>query len=109
VVQLKPGHMSAWVPSNIHPSDPMEWLLPNENTDIVIDWVAIDRSLLDDDKIDAYLLAAAVQSILDGRHAPDYWSVSKQWNDGELAAVRALSEQRAVRMLKATSGRPLTN
>jgi hypothetical protein len=109
VVQLKPGHVGAWVPMNLHPSDPMEWFVPNENTDTVIDWVAIDRSLVDDDKIDAYLLAAAVQSILDGQHAPDYWSVSKQWNDGELAAVMAISEQRALRMLHATSGPAFTN
>jgi hypothetical protein len=109
VVQLKPGHVSAWVPISVRPSDPMEWFLPNENTDTVIDWVAIDRSLVDDDKIDAYLLAAAVQSILDGRHAPEYWSVSKQWNDGELAAVMTLSEQRALRMLNATSAHPFAN
>jgi hypothetical protein len=109
VVQLKPGHVSAWLPINVRPNDPMEWFVPNENTDTVIDWVAIDRSLVDDDKIDAYLLAAAVQSILDGRHAPDYWSVSKQWNDGELAAVMALSEQRALRMLNATSAHPFAN
>jgi hypothetical protein len=87
----------------------MEWFLPNENTDTVIDWVAIDRSLVDDDKIDAYLLASAVQSILDGRHAPDYWSASTQWNDRELAAVMALSEQRASRMLNATSAHPFAN
>jgi hypothetical protein len=64
---------------------------------------------VDDDKIDAYLLTAAVQSNLDGRHAPDYWSVSKQWNDGEFAAVMALSEQRALRMLKVTSAHLFTN
>jgi hypothetical protein len=109
VVQLKPGHVSVWFPINVRPSDPMEWFVPNENTDTVIDWVKIDRSLVDDDKIDAYLLAAAVQSILDGRHAPDYWSVSKQWNDGELAAVTALSEQRALGMLNATSAHPSVN
>jgi hypothetical protein len=109
VVQLKPGHVSASPPIDVRPSDPMEWFVPNENTVTVIDWVAIDRSLVDDDKIDAYLLAAAVQSILDGRHAPDYWSVSKQWNDGELAAVMALSEQRALRMLNATSAPPFAN
>jgi hypothetical protein len=97
------------LPINVRPSDPMEWFVPDENTDTVIDWVAIDRSLVDDDKIDAYLLAAAVQSILDRRHAPDYWSVSKQWNDGELAAVMALSEQRALRMLNATSAHPFAN
>jgi hypothetical protein len=106
VVQHKPG---TWVPINVRPSDPMEWFLPDEKTDTVIDWVAIDRSLVDDDKIDAYLLTAAVQSNLDGRHAPDYWSVSKQWNDGELAAVMALSEQRALRMLKVTSAHLFTN
>jgi len=106
VVEHKPG---TWVPIDQRPSDPMEWFLPDEKTDTVIDWVAIDRTLVDDDKIDAYLLAAAVQSILDGRHAPDYWSVSKQWNDGELAAVMALSEQRALRMLKATSAHPFAN
>jgi hypothetical protein len=55
VVQLKPGHMSVWVPINVRPDDPMEWFLPNENTDTVIDWVAIERSLVDDDRIDAYL------------------------------------------------------
>jgi hypothetical protein len=96
VVQLKPGHASRWLPINVRPNDPMEWFVPDENTDTVIDWVAIDRSLVDDDKIDAYLLAAAVQSILDHRHAPEYWSVSKQWNDGELEAVMALSEQRVM-------------
>ncbi len=109
VVQLKPGHVSKWLPIDVRPSDPVEWFVPNENTDTVIDWVAIDRSLVDDDKIDAYLLAAAVQSILDGRHAPDYWSVSKQWNSGDLDAVMALSEQRALRMLNATSAHPVAN
>jgi hypothetical protein len=109
VVQLKPGHMSTWVPINVRPNDPMEWFLPNENTDTVIDWVAIDRSLVDDDKIDAHLLAASVQSILDGKHASDYWQVSRQWNDGQLAAVMTLSEQRALRMLNAASGHPFAN
>jgi hypothetical protein len=109
VVQLRPGHVSKWLPINVRPSDPMEWFVPNENTDTVIDWGAIDRSLVDDDKIDAYLLTAAVQSILDGRHAPDYWSVSKQWSDGELAAVMALSEQRALRMPNAASTHPVAN
>ena len=50
----------------------MEWYLPDEYTDTVIDRVAIDSSLVDDDKIDRYLLASAVHSILDGRHAPNY-------------------------------------
>ncbi len=64
---------------------------------------------MDDDKIDAYLLAAAVQSILDHRHAPNDLAASMQWNNGEFAAVMALSEQRALRMLKANSAQPFAN
>jgi hypothetical protein len=101
VVEHTPG---TWIPIDQRPSDPMEWFLPDEKTDTVLDWVAIDRTLVDDDKNDAYLLAAAVQAILGHRHAPDYWAVSKQWKDGQLGAVMALSEQRAHAMLTAIRG-----
>jgi hypothetical protein len=101
VVEHAPG---TWIPINLRPSDPMEWFLPDEKTDTVLDWVAIDGTLIDDDKNDAYLLAAAVQAILDHRHAPDYWSVSKQWREGQLGEVMALSEQRAHAMLTAIRG-----
>jgi hypothetical protein len=101
VVQHAPG---TWVPIEQRPSDPMEWFLPDKKTDTVLDWVAIDRTLLDDDRADAYLLAAAVQAILDQGHAPDYWAVSKQWKDGQLEEVMALSGQRAHAMLTATRG-----
>jgi len=98
VVEHSPG---TWVPINLRPSDPMEWFLPDEKTDTVLDWVAIDRTLVDDDMNDAYLLAAAVQAILDHRHAPDYWAVSKQWKDGQLEEVMVLSKQRAHAILTA--------
>jgi hypothetical protein len=78
--------------------------LPDEKTDTVIDWVAIDRTLIDDDKNDAYLVAAAVQAILDHRRAPDYWAVSKLWKDRQLEEVVALSEQRAHAILAAIPG-----
>jgi hypothetical protein len=101
VVEHAPG---TWIPINLRPSDPMEWFLPDEKTDTVLDWVAIDRTLVDDDRNDAYLLAAAVQAILDHRHAADYWSVSKQWKERQLGEVMALSEQRAHAMLTAIRG-----
>jgi len=77
------------------PLNSQEWYLPNEKTDTVIDWVAIESTRIEDDKTYAYLLAAAVRAILDGKRAPDYWSVSKRWNDGELSEVMVLSERRA--------------
>jgi hypothetical protein len=101
IVEHAPGTR---IPIDQRPSDPMEWFLPDEKTDTVLDWVAIDRTLVDDDKNDACLLAAAVQAILDHRHAPDYWSVSKQWKDGQLGEVMALSKQRAHAILTAIRG-----
>jgi hypothetical protein len=91
VVQHKPG---TWAPIRSRPSDPMEWFLPDENTDTVLDWVAIDRTLIEDDRDDACLVAAAVQAILDHRHASDYWAVSKRWREGQFDEVMALSAQR---------------
>jgi hypothetical protein len=98
VVEHAPG---TWVPIELRPSDPMEWFLPDEKTDTVLDWVAIDRTLVDDDMNDAYLLAAAVQVILDHRHALDYRAVSKQWKDGQLEEVMVHSKQRAHAILTA--------
>ena len=97
VVRHKPG---TWVPIEQRPSDPMDWFMPDPKTDIVIEWLVIDRALVDDDKFDANLLAAAVQATLERRTAPDYWSVSKEWNEGKIYDVMSLSRQREARVLK---------
>lgn len=47
---------------------------------------------MDDDKIGAYLLATAVQSILDHRHAPDYPTFTTQWSNSANLVAGVTSE-----------------
>jgi hypothetical protein len=72
------------------------WHTPNPATDKVLDWVAIDAALIDQDKYYAYLLAAAAQAMFrpPSDEQPDYWSASRLWREGRLAEVLEMSNRR---------------
>lgn len=76
-------------------SPPAEVYRVTPRADTVIDWVALDQSLLDDDKTFAYLFAAAVQAIKERHTAPDYAAMAQKWHDGDIPAVIAASNARA--------------
>ena len=94
--------------TQLHKVDP---LVPAISTDSVIDWVALDAAILEQDKTYALLLAGAVDETL---HTPptrpdpaaEYWAVAQHWRSGDVAFVLDLSEQRARRILAGAPPRP---
>jgi hypothetical protein len=55
--------------------------------DEVIDWVAIDYALLQQDKMVATLFVLAAESVKSGKRADDYWPVERRWLAGDSAGV----------------------
>jgi len=70
------------------------WHKPDRATDKVLDWVAIDAALIDQDKYYAYLLAAAAQAMTSTNEQPDYWTASRLWREGRVAEVLDMSDRR---------------
>jgi hypothetical protein len=72
--------------------------------DEVIDWVAIDYALLQQDRVVATLFVLAAESVKSGARADDYWSVERRWLAGESAGVIEASRAR-IRLDRPASGR----
>jgi len=85
----------------LHKVDP---LVPEVSSDTVIDWVAVDAASLEDDRVYALLIAAAVDEALHTPHAPpsptaEYWGAAHHWRSGDVDFVLALSRERARQLL----------
>jgi hypothetical protein len=71
--------------------------------DEVIDWVALDYAMLQQDRVVATLFALAAESVKADRRADDYWEVERRWLAGDSAGVMADSRAR-VRLERPLSG-----
>lgn len=67
--------------------------------DEVIDWAALEYSVLRSDKVVATLMAIAGEAVKTGKRAPDFWDAERRWLAGDTASVMQSSMEKVRRAL----------
>jgi hypothetical protein len=93
------------IASTLRP-DQQGWYEPYERDaagqaiDEVIDWAALEYTVLRQDKVVATLMVLAVEAVKSGKKSPDYWTAEQRWQAGETASILQQSADKAKRALQ---------
>jgi len=79
--------------------EPYERDANGQGIDEVIDWTAMEYTLLRQDKVVATLMVLAVEGVKSGKRSPDYWQAERRWQAGDSAALIQESLEKARRAL----------
>ena len=74
--------------------EPYERDVNGQVIDEVIDWAAIEYTMLRQDKLVATLMALAVEAVKSDKRSTDYWQAERRWLAGESAEVMRQSTAR---------------
>jgi hypothetical protein len=74
--------------------EPYERDVNGQAIDEIIDWAALEYSLLRQDKLVATLMVIAAEAVKSGQRAPAYWQVERRWMAGETVQVMRESSAR---------------
>ncbi len=79
--------------------EPYERDVDGQAIDEVIDWAAMDYTVLRNDKVVATLMVIAAESVKSGKRSPEYWAAERRWQAGDTATVVRESEEKVKRAL----------
>ena len=67
--------------------EPAERDVNGQVIDEVIDWAAMEYTLLRQDKLVATLMVIAAEAVKSGKRSPDYWQAERRWMAGETTEI----------------------
>lgn len=79
--------------------EPYERDVNGQAIDEIIDWAAMDYTILRHDKVVATLMVLAAESVKSGKRSPDYWAAERRWQAGDTATVVRESAEKVKRAL----------
>lgn len=90
--QIRVVHKHSGIVRTLQPRQPA-WREPyhkdvnGETIDEVVDWGGLENYLLGSHKVVGMLMVSAVESILAGKRADNYWEIERRWMSGRTAEI----------------------
>jgi len=89
VDKLDPTQVRRYGPQQLEYYQPFEHDAGGRPLDRMIDWAGVPRTNIRTQKAQAILINIAANSILGGKHTPDYWSIERRWIAGQFYQIAA--------------------